>query len=110
MRPQENGNRTDVRRVSFKDKNGFGVQFSAYYDQTLEFSAHNYTTDQLAKFTHVHTMEYHDFNYVTIDKCQRGVGGDMPGYSCLREPYIIHKGKKLSYCFLMEVVDEASDS
>ncbi len=105
MRPQENGNRTDVRNVSFTDDNGFGVKFTAYYDKTIDFSAHNYTTDELEKFTHVHEIEYKDFNYVTIDMCQRGVGGDMPGFSCLREPYIIHAGEKLSYCFLMEIVE-----
>ncbi len=104
MRPQENGNRTDVRNVSFTNDSGFGLKFSAKFDQPINFSAHHYTVDELEKATHIQNMEYHDFNYINIDGALCGVGGDMPGCATLREPYIMHKGVKQSFSFVIEVL------
>ena len=36
---------------------------------------------------------------------QCGVGGDMPGQAFVREPYIMKKGVKQSYSFVMEPVN-----
>ena len=39
-----------------------------------------------------------------IDLMQRGVGGDMPGAACLREPNIMHTGTKYSYGFTIDII------
>lgn len=106
MRPQENGNRTDVRYVTFTDRNGIGFKFTAYYDEPINFSAHHYTIEQLEKATHVHTMEYNnDITAVNIDHMLLGVGGDLPAQAFVREPYKMKKGVKQSYSFIMEPVN-----
>lgn len=35
-----------------------------------------------------------------------GVGGDMPAQAFVREPYIMKKGVKQAYSFIMEPVEE----
>ncbi len=104
MRPQESSNRTDVRRLTIKDENGRGFEIISQYDSPIDFSAYNYSTMDLEKATHVHNLPYRDFTTLNIDHAQRGVGGDLPGNIYLREPYIMHKGVKQSYSFVMKPV------
>ncbi len=106
MRPQENANRTDVRYLTITDRNGYGFKFTSYFDNFMDFSAHHYTIEQLEKATHVHTIPYNnDITALNIDHMQCGVGGDMPGQAFVREPYIMKKGVKQSYSFVMEPVN-----
>lgn len=106
MRPQENANRTDVRYLTITDRNGYGFKFTSYFDNFMNFSAHHYTIEQLEKATHVHTIPYNnDITALNIDHMQCGVGGDMPGQAFVREPYIMKKGVKQSYSFVMEPVN-----
>ena len=37
--------------------------------------------------------------YLYLDARQCGVGGDMPGMACLREPYILHGSMPYSFRF-----------
>ncbi len=99
MRPQENGQRTDVRYMEISDENGKGLKFTATGDKPFCFACYHYGIDDLDKATHIHTLKHEDFTTVCIDLMQRGVGGDAPGNSCLRDPYIMHKGTKFSYNF-----------
>lgn len=92
MRPQENGNRTDVRYVTFTDRNGIGFKFTSYFDDFINFSAHHYTIEQLEKATHVHNIPYNnEITAVNIDHMLLGVGGDLPGQAFVREPYKMKK-------------------
>ncbi len=99
MRPQENGNRTDVRELSITNDAGEGLQFIAPVQQPLNFQAHYYDAFELDRAQHVHEMVYRDNITLDIDLGQCGVGGDMPGSICLREPYFLHGGKLYDYSF-----------
>ena len=106
MRPQENCNRTDVRYVTFTDRNGIGFKFTSYFDNFINFSAHHYTIEQLEKATHVHNIPYNnEITAVNIDHMLLGVGGDLPGQAFVRDPYKMKKGVKQSYSFVMEPVN-----
>jgi len=94
MRPQENGNRTDLRWLEISDKSGDGLLITGDH---FNFSAWPYSQEALEKATHQHELTAQDFITVNIDHMQCGVGGDFPGVAKLHEPYIIHKGK--SYVF-----------
>ncbi|PKM74498.1 MAG: hypothetical protein CVU91_01120 [Firmicutes bacterium HGW-Firmicutes-16] len=94
MRPQENGNRTDVRWLKISDKYKNGLMITG---NLFNFSAWPYTQETLEKARHMHELEAQDFITVNIDHMQCGVGGDFPGVAMLHEPYKIHKGK--SYVF-----------
>jgi beta-galactosidase/beta-glucuronidase len=80
-RPQENGNKTDVTRVSLFDDSGYGVAVKSSASsfgslQGLNVSMHNYSLDTLTAARHDH--ELHDAGSVTlnVDLAQAGVGGD----------------------------------
>lgn len=103
MRPQENGQRTDVREMEISSSSGNSVKFKMCNNTPFCFTAHHYTVNDLDKATHIHSLKEKDLTEVCIDLMQRGVGGDAPGNSCLRDPYIMHKNTKFAYSFTMEL-------
>jgi beta-galactosidase len=80
VRPQENGNRTDVRWVALTDASGIGLLASGL--PLLSVSAWPYSMDELEKATHVNELPHrHDPGRATpvtlnLDYRQTGVGGD----------------------------------
>ena len=104
MRPQENGHRIDVRMMEIKNSDGEGLRFKRIGEKPFAINCHHYTVNDLDNATHIHSLEHKDFTTVCIDLMQRGVGGDMPGAACLREPNIMHRGTYYSYAFSIEVI------
>ena len=102
MRPQESSNRCDVRYLVITDKSGEGLKFVSYYNDPFNFSAYHYTTDALERATHINELENTDITTLSIDHMQVGVGGDMPGQAYVREPYLMKKGEKQAYSFMIE--------
>jgi beta-galactosidase len=79
IRPQENGNKTDVRWVALW--NGDGVGLLAVGMPLLSVSAHNFTIDDLDEGTekhnrHTYDLERRDLVTLNLDWKQMGVGGD----------------------------------
>jgi len=79
IRPQENGNRTDVRWVALT--NDAGVGLLAVGMPLLSISAHHFTIDDLDEGMEKHNRHTYDLkprNLVTLnlDYKQMGVGGD----------------------------------
>lgn len=72
VRPQENGNRCDVRYVAFTNKNGEGLL--AIGDPTLSISAWHYSLEDLEKATHIDQLPHRNFITVNLDYKQMGVG------------------------------------
>ena len=73
VRPQENGNRCDVRWVAFTNKNGEGLM--AIGDPTLSISAWPYSLDDLEKAKHIDDLPHRNYITVNLDYKQMGVGG-----------------------------------
>lgn len=89
MRPQENGNRGDVRSLSLLTADGRSINISDLTGQQLEFSAHYYTQEALDAATHRHTLVETEELTLTLDAFQVGVGGDIPGFKLLKPKYAI---------------------
>ncbi len=104
MRPQENGNRTDVRFAELTDADGKGLRFTAEVGVPLQFSAWHYTQNELEKATHIHELKHKNITTFNFDLAQLGVGGDMPGDAHVREPYILHGKQEYAYTFTMEPI------
>ncbi|MCM1543851.1 MAG: DUF4981 domain-containing protein [Ruminococcus sp.] len=104
MRPQENGQRTDVRIMEITNSDGCGLNFTAKGDSPFCFACYHYSIDDLDKATHIHKLKHKDMTTVCIDLMQRGVGGDAPGNAMLRDPYIMHKGTDFSFAFRISTV------
>jgi beta-galactosidase len=94
MRPQENGNRTDVRWLSVIDDKGKGFIWADTTGEHMNFSAHPYSQDELDACEHIHELPQHSETYLQLDALQCGVGGDLPGMSLLKTPYVIQAGKR----------------
>jgi beta-galactosidase len=104
LRPQENGNRCDVRYTKvFNEHTDIEI---ASQEKPFEMSIWPYQFKDLEKATHIHELDivieeykkhlemnkevYYQLN---IDAGQRGVGGDVPAIAMLKEPYKMKKGK-----------------
>ncbi len=96
MRPQENGNRSDIRRCSITDSAGSGITITGDR-QLFGMGILPWTQEDLDNSEHIHQLPYGKFNTCTIDYRQRGVGGDFPGMIHLHDAYRIAGGVPCSY-------------
>ena len=74
VEPQENGNRTGVRWVTFTDDQGSGLRVQGA--PTLAFSAWPYTQADLEAAMHPYELPRRETLTVNLDHLQMGVGGD----------------------------------
>lgn len=89
MRPQENGNRGDVRWVIFSDCAGWHFAIHDLTGDGMGFSIHPYTQDDLDQAEHIHELPEKDSLTLNLDGFQCGVGGDIPGMALLKKDYQI---------------------
>lgn len=101
MRPQENGNRTDVRWASVTDEKGRGIKIEDTGGTLLNVSMWPYSQEDLDKAKHIHELPHRDYVTLNIDYRQCGVGGDIPGVAALHDEYKMHKNKTYSYSFII---------
>lgn len=97
MRPQENGNRTDVRSLQLTGENGKGITIKAPAGKQFNFSAGYYSQEKLEAAKHLYELKADQHITLNLDAAQRGVGGDLPGNTMLHPPYKMGSFKK--YCF-----------
>jgi len=74
VRPQENGNKSDVRWMALTDRNGIGL--IAVGLPTIDVSAWPFTMQDLENARHIHELPRRDIITVNLDYKQMGVGGD----------------------------------
>lgn len=101
MRPQENGNRTQVRWASLSDGNGNGIYIEDASGTLLNVSAWPYTLADLEAAKHIYELPKRNSVTFNIDYMQCGVGGDFPGVANLHYPYKIHKNQNYEYSFII---------
>ncbi|MFL6332542.1 MAG: glycoside hydrolase family 2 TIM barrel-domain containing protein [Pyrinomonadaceae bacterium] len=75
VEPQENGNRTDVRWVTFTNASGAGLRATGL-DQPIYFSAWPFRMSELERAKHSAEIEMSKEITVNLDHLQMGVGGD----------------------------------
>ena len=101
-RPQESGNKADVRWVNFTNAKGRGIRFE-YSDTLLNFSALPYSLDDLdpgpdKKQYHSGELTERDRVYLHIDLQQTGLQGiDSWGAWPLEEYMIKYQDNEYSY-------------
>ncbi|UOY04951.1 DUF4981 domain-containing protein [Muricauda sp. SCSIO 64092] len=109
IRPQENGNRTDVRYTSFTNEVGTGLNFVS--DNTFSFSAHHNSMEDFDPGTskkaqrHTTDIKPRDAVYLHIDYGQTGVGGDNSwSMTALANDEYKLDASKLKYSFTIQPV------
>lgn len=99
MRPQENGNRTDIRWAEIADGEGRGLRIEDAAGTLLSMSAWPYSQEDLMRATHIHELLEGDFVTLNIDFAQSGVGGDLPGVAGVHDEFRIHKDRPYEYAY-----------
>ncbi len=91
-RPQETGNKTDVRWIALTDANGRGLL--AVGDPLINASTWPFTQEELERATHTYELTPQRTITLNLDYGQTGVGGDNswgakphPQYTLTSQPY-----------------------
>lgn len=102
IKPQDSGNRGDVRYGMLTNENGAGLKFTALY-KYINFNANHFTLEQLKKAKHIEDLPDVDTTFVAIDGFVRGTGSGSCGPIPSRE-HMIDFGylKPLSFSFEVE--------
>lgn len=105
IKPQDSGNRGDVRYGMLTDDKGMGLKFTALYNY-INFNANHFTLDQLSKAKHIEDLPDTDTTFVAIDGFVRGTGSGSCGPIPSKE-HMIDFGyfKPLSFTFEVEPVE-----
>jgi beta-galactosidase len=107
IRPQENGNRSDIRSLTFTNASGKGIEISSR-NNLFDFSAHHqYNSDFDAGMTkqqrHTIDIPIRDLVTVNIDYKQMGVAGDNSWGAMAMEKYQI-KPEDISFEYVIKPV------
>jgi len=86
IKPQENGNKTEVRWASLTDKKGIGLLVVGM--PLFEVSAHHFTANDLARAKHTFELRQREDIILNLDYRQSGLGGGSCGPDTLPE-YLI---------------------
>lgn len=99
IKPQDSGNRSNVRWAKVTNDEGAGLKFIAI-DQPLNFKCHDITTEKLQKAGHLEDAKPMDVTVVFVDNFVRGAGSNSCGPDT-REQFRLKlkKGQELSYKF-----------
>ena len=77
IKPQENGNRSDVRWLEIYGNNLDGIQVQG--DPYINFSLHYFNLMNLTKAGHISDLRWDDAPYLYIDYAQTGLGSNSCG-------------------------------
>ena len=109
IRPQENGNRSDLRWVTLTNKNGQGIKVHGL--SKFDFSAHHqlqadFDPGKSKAQRHYIDIIQRDLVNINIDFRQSGVGGDNSWGAKALEQYLL-KPKNYSYSFVLVPLKES---
>jgi beta-galactosidase len=93
VRPQENGNRTQVRWVEAIGRD-LVLRAEDLTGEHLGFTAWPWTQEALDAAEHDHELLAGPEVTLNLDRRQRGVGGDLPGMPALLPAYTIPAGQR----------------
>ncbi len=102
IKPQETGNRTDVRWVAFTNRDGVGLR--AVGMPLLSFSAWPFRMEELETRRHPSDIVRSDDVTVNLDYRQMGLGGDNSWGAQQHPEYRLPASKAYTYSFRLEPV------
>jgi len=100
--PSENGNRSDCCWCSLANETGEGIVIVATeVSASFNFSALLHAQDELHRATHTHHLEEREEGpiYLSFDRHQMGIGGDVGWSPCVYKPYLLQPDKEFYSSF-----------
>jgi beta-galactosidase/beta-glucuronidase len=107
IKPQENGNKAEVRWSTVTNKLGMGLMFSG--EPLLNTSVHHYTIEDLAIAKNVAELEKRNETIINIDEAQSGIGNHSCGYAPTLTQYLL-EAKERIFSFKMRPISLTSES
>ncbi|WP_246055135.1 glycoside hydrolase family 2 TIM barrel-domain containing protein [Pseudalkalibacillus caeni] len=104
LEPQETGNKTDVRWVTFTNKEGVGLMATG--QPLLEVGALHYTEEDLENASHPYKLERKDNIIVSLDYRQMGVGGDNSWGARPHPEFTLYANKPYSYSYRLNPISK----
>lgn len=99
-RPQDNGNRTDVRWAAMRTQNNSVIKLTGM--QPLCIRAWPYSEDDLENSGHDHQLPKRQYVNLNIDLNIHGVGGDDTWGAKTMDKYTLPGNKSYQYGFILE--------
>lgn len=87
IKPQENGNKADIRFGSYCDDQGNGLLLTGAH--LFDMSAHYYAIEELSNKSHTHTLQQLNHIELKLDAAQSGIGNHSCGYAPTLETYLV---------------------
>ncbi len=112
IRPQETGNRCDVRWLALQNESGEGIFVKG--DEPLSVSAWNFTQNDIdyvpfdIERKHGGSIELKELVWLNIDNAQMGVGGDNTWGAQVHPEYTITP-EAMSYSFTISLLENELD-
>ncbi|MFI5390259.1 MAG: hypothetical protein ACHQYQ_02775, partial [Bacteriovoracales bacterium] len=103
IKPQENGNKTDVRWATLTNNEGLGILVQSE-GKNLSMSAHHYSLENLTNALHTYDVKNEGDITLNIDHKQMGVGGDDSWHPRVHPEYLLRE-KFYSYSFIIRPID-----
>ena len=100
IKPQESGNRSEVRCFTVSNAEGNGIKVE-HIDKFLNFNANHYTRYELAKAKHIEDLKEWDTVNVQIDGFVRGTGSNSCG-PLPEKKYVVNLKRPLSFKFTLK--------
>ena len=102
IKPQDSGNRGDIRYAAVTTDNGEEIRFNAV-DKAFNFNANHFTLGQLVKAGHIEDIPDMNTTFASIDGFVRGTGSGSCGPATTKEHSIsFGYGKPLEFTFEFE--------
>lgn len=104
IKPQETGNRTDVRWVSLTNDDGVGLLAKAE-GNTMEFNALRYTPEQLSNTLHSYMLPEGQDITLRLNQVQMGLGGDNSWGAMPLTKYQIPANQTYEYTYTLKPIN-----
>ena len=104
--PGESGNKTDVRWIALRNRNGIGLL--AVGMPLLSANALHYTAEDLSIGKHAFELPHRDFISLNLDLKQQGVGGDNGSGAWPHSDFLIPV-KEYTYSFRLRPFGRSED-
>jgi beta-galactosidase/beta-glucuronidase len=99
IKPQENGNRSGVRKAILTTEEGNGIEIMG---NNMNISVTRYSLENLTNSDHTYDLKTTDTVWLNIDYKQNALGSESFMYNYL-DKYIL-KGKKFEYSYIIKVL------
>jgi len=100
LRPQETGNKTEVRFATLTNAEGLGIRIEG--DPVFELNALPYTPEELERYDHQHLLPASEKSVVRVNYRQMGVGGDDSWGARTHADYTLFANRTYSYSFILK--------